>query len=318
MPTLPRFCEGWDRQDGFHRAYDCVRRTGSPIIGRSKMRSQKTLAVTLYLAEDRGAISRTSRRIALVISQLASRISLTHRALSLATCLLAMVGVRPALSQTANPNAAKKSFATDTDLSLGIFGQLTPTRAPVSTTTTSFGTTIQQKTQGTTPSAGVLGTFHQSFNPWLGYNVNFGYSRFSENYSHSFSNTPTDPSQRGYAQFSQGSVPSNVFELTLAYVVQGPRTKRFNTFAQYGGGALWFLPTGSSSPFHEQARAAMVFGVGMNYRLSDHFSARAEYRGLFYKSPDFANTTTSVPISRLFTVTNAPTISVVYTFGGPH
>jgi opacity protein-like surface antigen len=106
-----------------------------------------------------------------------------------------------------------------------------------------------------------------------------------------------------------------MYELTVAYAVQGPKTKRFSTFAQLGGGGLYFLPTQDPSPYAEQVRATMVFGVGMNYKLSEHFALRAEYRGLFYKNPDFKNPDAPIPISKLFTVTNEPTLSVVYTFG---
>jgi hypothetical protein len=57
----------------------------------------------------------------------------------------------------------------------------------------------------------------------------------------------------------------------------------------------------------------------MNYKLTSHLDLRAEYRGLFYKSPDFTLPPYdgfNFPMSRLFTVTNAPAISLVYRFGG--
>jgi hypothetical protein len=44
----------------------------------------------------------------------------------------------------------------------------------------------------------------------------------------------------------------------------------------------------------------------MNYKLSENFALRAEYRGLFYENPDFKNLDTPIPISKLFTVTNSP------------
>jgi opacity protein-like surface antigen len=62
----------------------------------------------------------------------------------------------------------------------------------------------------------------------------------------------------------------------------------------------------------------MVFGTGMNYKLSRHWALRAEYRGLFYKNPDWSgirSADTNVPTSKLYTVTNEPTISLVYRFG---
>lgn len=244
----------------------------------------------------------------------------SYRVLLIATPLLLVCQVQSAHAQVVDSHSSQKKFTTSTDVSLGVFGQLTPARTPVTTTPGSDETQIVQTTQGTSPSAGVLGTFHQSFRPWLGYNVNVGYSRFSENYSlgHAFvpNSSATFP---GSSYFSQGSIGTNMYELTVAYAIQGPTAKRFSTFAQLGGGGLFFLPTqgSSSSPYSKQVRASMVFGIGVNYKLTDHLGIRAEYRGLFYKNPDFAYYSgNAIPISKLFTVTNEPTVSIVYTFGG--
>jgi hypothetical protein len=233
------------------------------------------------------------------------------KTLTLTTFLLAMAGIKPSPAQTSDPQITQKKspFDTTTDVSLGVFGQLTPTRIPITTFSSTTGSWVQQTTQGTTPSAGVLGVFHQQFNPWLGYNVNFGYSRFTENYSMGYATTNSPGSLR------QGSIRTNMFELSGAYVVQGPHTPRFGTFAQVGGGVLPFLPTQNPSPGSVNFRAAMVFGVGANYQLTQHLGLRAEYRGLFYKNPDF-RVAGSLPVSKLFTVTSEPTISVFYTFGG--
>jgi opacity protein-like surface antigen len=62
----------------------------------------------------------------------------------------------------------------------------------------------------------------------------------------------------------------------------------------------------------------MVFGAGMNYRLSEHWALRAEYRGLVRENPDFGNAY-ALPIFRFIAttnVTNEPTISIVYRFSG--
>ena len=247
--------------------------------------------------------------------QLGSRFSPT-RVLTLTTCFLAMAGVKSSAGQSPTPSTAQKksNFTTTTDVSLGVFGQLTPTRIPTSTTTDAIGTYVQQTTQGTSASAGVLGVVHQQFRPWLGYNANFGYSRFTENYSMGASSIPTAPIHP-VGLFSQGSIGTNMYELSVASVVQGPHTKRFSTFAQLGGGVLSFLPTQRPGPTSVDFRALMVFGTGVNYKLSQRLGVRAEYRGLFYKSPDFQAQNSGVPVSKLFTVTNAPTVSIVYSFG---
>ncbi len=188
------------------------------------------------------------------------------------------------------------------------------------------GATTTQNTQAASSSPGVFGTFHQSFKPWLGYNVNFGYTRFSENYSYGVESVPTPPSTSPVeSTYSQGSLRTNMLDLTIAWVFEGPRNGRLTTFGQFGGGGLFFLPVDSVvpqsfTPATNQTRPAMIFGAGINYKLTGRLGLRAEYRGLFYKSPDFGlpevymyNT---FPTTRLFTVTNAPAVSLVYCFGG--
>jgi opacity protein-like surface antigen len=203
------------------------------------------------------------------------------------------------------------------DFSVSIFGQLTQTRTPTTSQQYSNGLFTTQQSQSASPSAGVVGTFHQQFTRWLGYNVNVGYTRFTENYSYVSAYLPSaSPSTASSASFTRGSIGTNAVETTIAAMVQGPRTRHFTTFAQFGGGGLFFVPFTQSDKYNSQVRPAMAFGVGMNYRLTDHFGVRAEYRGLFYKSPDFAADLSPAPVPRLFTVTNQPVVGLTYTFGG--
>jgi hypothetical protein len=224
-----------------------------------------------------------------------------------------------AQDQTAVAPTAKSKPGSSLDISLGIFGQFTPARTPTQIVDYQNGATYDQTVQGSSSSAGILGTIHQSFKPWLGYNVNFGYSRFSEQYSQgSYFPNPPQPNNP-ISSFIYGSIGEKMYELTGASVVQGPRTKRVETFFQLGGGVLSFLPTQSPSPYWVEFRPAMVFGTGMNYRVSKHWELRAEYRGLFYKTPSFngfKEANSDVPTVKLYTITNEPTISLVYRFGG--
>jgi hypothetical protein len=234
--------------------------------------------------------------------------------------LFAMIsGTLGAQDQTVIAHTSKGKSSSAIDVSLGMFGQLTPARTPTEITPFRDGLAYDQTVQGTSSSAGVLVTIHQSFRPWLGYNVNFGYSRFSEQYSQGmyFPNpsTPTNP----ISSFTYGAIGENMYELTGASVVQGPRAKRFETFFQLGGGALSFLPTQNPSPYWVVFRPVMVFGTGMNYNFVKNWGVRAEYRGLFYKSPSFdglRGADSDVPTVKLYNITNEPTISLVYRFGG--
>jgi opacity protein-like surface antigen len=244
--------------------------------------------------------------------------------LAFAACSVILIAACPAKAQSPDQKKTQKEFIPETDISIGVSGQLTYTRTPTTSVNemnagSLSGVFTTQTTQGTSPSPGVLGTLHESFKPWLGYNVNFGYTRFSENYSDGSAFVPAKGSAfPPSSTFTQGSIGTNMYEVTIAEVFEGPRTRRFNIFGQFGGGGLFFLPSENASQARQQTRPAMIFGVGMNFKLTSHLDFRAEYRGLFYKSPDFnlpPYGQGNFPITRLFTVTSQPAISVVYSFG---
>ncbi len=191
------------------------------------------------------------------------------------------------------------------DISLGVFAQLTSTR----TTLHTVGPVYQQDTAGATPSAGFLGVFHQQFRGWAGYDINAGYSRTAYNYS-AASLFATGSS------FSKDAVGTNMYELSVAYVAKAPASsRRLQAFVQGGGGVLAFLPTQKLFPGAVNFRAAALFGAGGDYRISDHLGLRMEYRGLFFKTPDFVQYTTATPTSKLFTVSSQPVVSLIYRFG---
>jgi opacity protein-like surface antigen len=197
------------------------------------------------------------------------------------------------------------------DVSLGVFPQLTGTRTVEQTTTYPGGTNVFETTQGTAPSAGVLGTFHQQLTHWVGYETNFGYTRLDENY---FSGVGYNGMGGSTGAATSHSISSDVYELSLAVVAKGPvSTHRMQTFLDGGSGVLLFRPTEQASRERSQVRPMVLFGAGIDYRLSDHFGFRAEYRGMFYKNPDFRNT--NIVATKLLTVSNEPTISLVYRFG---
>lgn len=207
-----------------------------------------------------------------------------------------------------------QNFTPGTDFSLGLMGQMTFARNPTTIVPSTEWTVLSQKTQSQSPSAGALVTFHGAMKPYLGYNVNFSYTRFTQTDTEGSGYVPgqgTNPPSGG-SSFTAGALDTHMYELTLAYAFYGPRTKRFRTFGQIGGGGLFFEPIKTSFA-NQQTRPAMVFGTGMEYDVSRHLSVRAEYRGLFYKMPDFA-IDNGFPKQRLFTVTNTPAISLVYHF----
>jgi opacity protein-like surface antigen len=224
---------------------------------------------------------------------------------------------RIVIAQSPKP-AKDQNFTPGTDVSLGLMGQTTFARNPTKFTAFPEWTIFSQQSQAASPSAGALATFHGAIKPYLGYNVNFSYTRFTQTDSEGSGYVPkqgTNPPPAGGGSFTAGSLDTHMYELTLAYAFYGPRFKRFRTFGQIGGGGLFFEPIDAKFA-SEETRPAMVFGVGAEYDVSRHFSVRAEYRGLFYKMPDFG-IDNSFPKQRLFSVTNTPAISLVYRFRSP-
>lgn len=215
------------------------------------------------------------------------------------------------------PAKPETKFHSEMDISLGVFGQATSTRTVGKYYYEPDGSMVYtQDSEGNSNSIGVLGTFHQSFRPWLGYSVNMGYTRLSEGFSSgSVATWPTSIPMYPCCYFRHGSIGLNMYELTAAPIVHGPRSARVDTFAQVGGGLLSFLPTDSPSPYRVMFRGTGVFGAGMDYKLSAHWALRAEYRGLLYKNPDFAGAGGGTPAVKLINVTHEPTISVVYRLG---
>jgi opacity protein-like surface antigen len=60
--------------------------------------------------------------------------------------------------------------------------------------------------------------------------------------------------------------------------------KRYSVFGLAGAGAIVFEPKNLRG-IDYQARAAFVYGGGVDYNLTRRLFLRAEYRGLVYNSP---------------------------------
>lgn len=135
--------------------------------------------------------------------------------------ILIQANADDAAAQTPQPTQRRDAMS-GMDVSVGIFGQLTQARTPITSQQFSNGLFTMQASQSASPSAGVLGTFHQQFTRWWGYNVNIGYTRFAENYSYGTVFTPSATSIAPTSTFTRGSIGTSVVETTVAMAVQGP------------------------------------------------------------------------------------------------
>ena len=124
-------------------------------------------------------------------------------------------------------------------------------------------------------TVGALVNVRYVVKPLVGFEFNFLYSRYTENYS-----WPTNP---------VFGAQTKADEFTLGYIFT-PKVKVFGLqpFASAGAGATQFKPTahgGESLP--EQARATYYYSLGVQDDLSPHFGLRVAFRQAFFLAPDF-------------------------------
>lgn len=154
--------------------------------------------------------------------------------------------------------------------------------------------------QSASASAGVLASFRYSPSRFATFEFNYGHARDTQY----FTNAGV-----------QSSVHTGVHEVTGAYVLNLPwRTTRIRPFALVGAGIMQFNPinSGTSVPgAQSQTKPAVLWGAGVNYDLSRHFSFRLQYRGLFYVGPNF--NLVSLKTDR-WQPTSQPSFGIVYRF----
>jgi outer membrane immunogenic protein len=136
----------------------------------------------------------------------------------------------------------------------------------------------QGVSQTTTKTGGFLAGYRYHINRWFSAEGNYGFDRNTQKY---------------LSGFGLSRVQSDVHAVTAGLDVRLPfSVSRFAPYVLGGGGGLFFRPTGRRSGFvpgaDTQARGALLYGGGVNYPVTQHFSFRAEYRGYVYKEPDFS------------------------------
>jgi len=144
-----------------------------------------------------------------------------------------------------------------------------------------FGSFVKDTTQdgirqSATNSGGVLASYRFFFSNSHGVEVNYGYSRNTQNY--------------GLTDGLLG-VKSDQHEFSAAYVYRRP-LRNFTPFVEGGVAALLFDPTDLPG-VSTQTRAAFVYGGGADFNITHRLFVRAEYRGFVYNSPTFDLATTA-------------------------
>jgi hypothetical protein len=188
-------------------------------------------------------------------------------------CLLLTAVGSTVKAQTTQPPTALDRQLSRIDLGVsgvGVFNQSSTGTAIVN----AKPTTVNLSPGNT---AGALVNLRYIVSPFVGFELNYGYARYTDTFT-PFGSQPS------------GGVQQNASEYTLGYVAH-TRKQYFgvNPFASAGAGTIVFRPTpGGGLALPEQARAAYYFAVGAETTvLSPHFGIRAQYRQVFFKAPDF-------------------------------
>ena len=155
-------------------------------------------------------------------------------------------------------------------------------------------------TQHSTDTGGFLVGYRYHFNRWNAAEANYGYARNS---------------QENLTSSGPFNIQANVHQATGALVVTLPNAKRIYPYVLAGGGALIFDPTGNAGQSVSgalwQAKAAFVYGGGVDFAVAKHVAIRAEYRGFVYDRPDFG--VASLPLN-VIAHTAQPSAGFVFRF----
>ena len=176
------------------------------------------------------------------------------------------------------PNSILGKIGEHTDLAVLGTGEFTGnTQGPVvKAGAPDFGTVIALSPSTT---LGALVTLRYTKSPFIGGEFNYGYARYSENFSNLVGSIL--PNQ---------TIQTKASEVTFGYVAHIP--KEFfglSPFAMAGGGIIKFTPTSSGGQgFPAQGRGTYYFGAGAEAPvLGPHFGLRVQYRQVFFAAPDF-------------------------------
>jgi opacity protein-like surface antigen len=158
-----------------------------------------------------------------------------------------------------------------------------------------------------TKSGGFLIGYRYHLNSWFAVQGDYGYTRDTQKYFDPF--------------FGETDINTNIHQLTGEAVISAPSRSRVRPYALAGIGGVFFRPTNSlnnavvagigNNTGNNQTKQAFVYGGGVDFDISKSLALRAEYRGLFYKIPDF-----QLPglASDNFTHLAEPSIGLVWRF----
>lgn len=137
--------------------------------------------------------------------------------------------------------------------------------------------------QNTGSTLGALITVRYTKSPYLGFEFNYSYARFTQKYM-KITNGVSD-----WYPGLVGGVQANASEVSFGYVAHPPhQLLGTKPFLAAGAGTTAFRPTpGGGQSLLSRARMTYYYAAGVEKDLNQHFGIRAQFRQTFYKAPDF-------------------------------
>lgn len=199
--------------------------------------------------------------------------SLSRALLATATLLLSVTGI--AAAQTTTSPFARQLSKVDLGISgagefnRSVTGPILPSGAP------NVGVNTAQYASNT---VGALVNIRYTAKPYVGVEFNFGWARYTENYT---------PAPDGSSLFQ---IQTTANEYSFGYLVMPPHPIfGLQPFASAGAGTTQFKPTGGGgNGAPHQFRATYYYNVGLQKDLfNGNFGMRASFRENFFLAPDF-------------------------------
>ena len=193
------------------------------------------------------------------------------------TCLMAQTQPAPAGTQAPDTSSSSSSPDVQTPQVLkqkDIYTRDVAIAGFAQDTNRTIGNNIRN---GTTTSGGGMVSFRQSPRWWAGYEVNYGYTKFTDAYYNNIYR-----------------VKHNTNELTVAYLLKSPAYRGYRIFGSLGTGIMSLSPTQYGGAVEllvgkpaTQTVPVFVDSIGVEKNVTEHFGLRVQYRSVEYKDPDF-------------------------------
>ena len=208
--------------------------------------------------------------------------SLSRARLAAVALVVSFTGIAAAQTTALGKQLSRVTFGIHGagDFNNTVSGKIIPTGAPncYITPPPNKGPCTNVMSQFGSNTAGAGATIRYVAKPYLGFEFNYGWARYTQNFS---------PAPNGASVFQ---VQNTANEYTLGYVINPPHPIfGVQPFIAVGGGSTEFKPTGGGGEGEpKQARATYYYNVGLEKQFGETpFGMRASFRELFFIYPDF-------------------------------